>query len=308
MDMAGGVYGRIHGMKRDNSLESVEIIPRGPGMECIVSCGRERYSKLHKYPEEHRHPGCLDFHFCQRGTPTVRCRGKSFAILPGNGFIVPPGAPHHLVAYEKGSMVWWMLVKLPPKGQSALGLPKEEWNALVSKLRKGAGRPFSAGSELENRFRDFFAAAHLCRGPAWNTLLLRQSILRILLCYAEFASRPPQAHLDARFKSITERIAAHPEQRYSVDSLARECGYSTSHFNLLFRRAMGLPPYAWLVKCRLEEAKRRIADTNLTISDIANDLRFASPRHLAEQFRRTYGMTPSQWRSTTRRTSAVTSR
>ena len=71
---------------------------------------------------------------------------------------------------------------------------------------------------------------------------------------------------------------------------------SESYFTALFRRVIGLPPYAYLSKCRLESVRKRLSGTDDSIGAIAHDLGFASPQHLAMQFRKTFGLTPTEYR------------
>ena len=76
---------------------------------------------------------------------------------------------------------------------------------------------------------------------------------------------------------------------------------SASHFTSLFRQVIGLPPYAYLAKCRLEAAQRLLSETDDKIEKIAKSLGFSSSQHLAGQFRKTYGVTASEWRKSQRR-------
>jgi AraC-like DNA-binding protein len=59
---------------------------------------------------------------------------------------------------------------------------------------------------------------------------------------------------------------------------------------------LGLPPYAYLAKCRLEAAQQQLAETDISIGKIAKSLGYASPQHLATQFKKTYGISASEWR------------
>ena len=54
--------------------------------------------------------------------------------------------------------------------------------------------------------------------------------------------------------------------------------------------------FRYLSKCRLDMARTRLAKTTASVAVIAHDLGFASPQHLATQFRKTFGLTPTEWR------------
>ena len=91
-------------------------------------------------------------------------------------------------------------------------------------------------------------------------------------------------------------IRRRPAHRFAIAEMARHAKLSESYFTALFRQVVGLPPYAYLSKCRLDMARTRLAETTASVADIAHDLGFASPQHLATQFRKTYGLTPTEWR------------
>jgi AraC-like DNA-binding protein len=84
---------------------------------------------------------------------------------------------------------------------------------------------------------------------------------------------------------------------FVVAEMAEHAKMSESHFTALFRQVIGLPPYAYLSKCRLEAARTRLSATNDSIREIAKSLGFSSPQHLATQFRKTYGTTATAWRN-----------
>ena len=145
-------------------------------------------------------------------------------------------------------------------------------------------------------FQDFFTCRHsLPKGP-FRTLSLRTIALRILLVAIESSQNNPSVKILAKISHIAEIIRMRPCHRFKVAELAKHAGISESHFTSLFRHVVGLPPYAYLANCRLEEAKRLLAETDDTVSDIAKSLGYASTPHLATQFRKTYGLTAGEWR------------
>ena len=92
------------------------------------------------------------------------------------------------------------------------------------------------------------------------------------------------------------KVFAGPVPAYFIAEMAKHAKMSESYFTALFRSVVGLPPYAYLSKCRLDMARTRLAKTTASVAVIAHDLGFASPQHLATQFRKTYGLTPTEWR------------
>ncbi len=63
-----------------------------------------------------------------------------------------------------------------------------------------------------------------------------------------------------------------------------------------FRASTGSPPYRYVLGRRIERAKDLLADTSLSITDVALACGFSSSAHFATAFRQAQGATPSSYR------------
>lgn len=63
-----------------------------------------------------------------------------------------------------------------------------------------------------------------------------------------------------------------------------------------FARRYGLPPHAYLIQRQLREA-RRMLDAGSPIAEVAHACGFADQSHLHRHFKRTWGVTPGQYRN-----------
>ena len=77
--------------------------------------------------------------------------------------------------------------------------------------------------------------------------------------------------------------------------LALACHLSTSYFARRFKHCAGLPPYQFLIKKRVERAKRLLRGT-MPIAEVALECGFSHQEHLTNVFRRWTGQTPSAYR------------
>ena len=117
----------------------------------------------------------------------------------------------------------------------------------------------------------------------WTPLLLRGLA----------AARP---HLDprlARAAVLIERDFARP---LAVKELATEAGMSQSRFFAGFAAAFGQAPHGYLAEARLRAAQRLLADTRLSIADIALRTGHADQSALTRAMRSRLGVTPAAWR------------
>jgi len=277
------------------------LSPEADGVTGVPAISRSSYStNWHALPL-HTHRGCIELCLCTRGSLVFECSGREHTLLPDNVFLTQPTDLHHLVTNHKGMRMYWLFFRYPKKGASVLGLSAAETAALVRELKRLTAHVFSVPRSMRLLFQDYFTYhASLPRGP-FRTLTLRTIALRILLVATESAQNNPSVKVLSKISHIAEIIRKRPSHRFAVAELAQHAGLSASHFTSLFRHVVGLPPYAYLANCRLEEAKRLLSETDTPVAEIARSLGYASPQHLATQFRKTYGLTAGEWRRQIRR-------
>lgn len=273
------------------------LSPERDGIAGIPAISRSSYStNWHALPL-HTHKDCIELCLCTRGSLVFECNGERHTLLPDNVFLTQPDDLHHLVTNHKGMRMYWLFFQYPRKGATILGLSKTETASLVSELKHLTPHVFAVPTSMRLLFQDYFTYhSSLPKGP-FRKLTLRAIALRILLVAIECAHNSPSLKVLAKISRIAEIISKRPGHRFTVAELAKHAEMSESHFTSLFRHVVGLPPYAYLAHCRLEEAKRILSETKIPIGEIAKSLGFASPQHLAMQFHKTYGLTAREFRN-----------
>jgi AraC family transcriptional regulator len=94
-------------------------------------------------------------------------------------------------------------------------------------------------------------------------------------------------------------IKDHLEQDLSLVTLAAVGETSPAHFSRLFRRATGLPPHQYVIRCRMKRAKQLLAETDLPLSEIALQVGCADQSHFTALFRVHIALTPKAYRDHT---------
>ncbi len=108
---------------------------------------------------------------------------------------------------------------------------------------------------------------------------------------------PIRKRLDgARLRRVLDHIDQHLEEEITVADLAGAAALSAFHFTRLFTAAMGMPPYRYVGRRRLDRAMALLAQGELPLSEIAYRCRFSSPASFHRAFRRATGMTPGAYR------------
>jgi AraC family transcriptional regulator len=91
-------------------------------------------------------------------------------------------------------------------------------------------------------------------------------------------------------------IHDHLAENLTIAAIGDELEMSQYYFSRLFKQAIGVSPYRYVMEQRIEAAKHLLKKTPLPISTIADQVGFANQNQLTIQFRNLTGTTPSKYR------------
>ena len=112
-----------------------------------------------------------------------------------------------------------------------------------------------------------------------------------------------QLPIDGMSKDIfqcIQYISKHTNEPLRVNDVADYIGKSRSYITRKFQTELGFGISAFIMKCKLEEAKNLLSFTNKSLSEISNYLCFSSQAYFQNVFKKNYGITPLQYRENTR--------
>lgn len=84
----------------------------------------------------------------------------------------------------------------------------------------------------------------------------------------------------------------------SLQTLSDRVCMSPYHFARIFKRVTGTSPYEYLLQIRIENAKKLLLLSGLSVEEIAGKCGFHSGSHFIRIFKSRVGMTPYQFRTT----------
>lgn len=160
--------------------------------------------------------------------------------------------------------------------------------------------------EISSRTRDL--ADNVVMELWWGDQLSEQRLESILfelimqiigLSHAGRASRPQDFYmpvLDPRVKKAISMMSENKGVDFGMEELAKECCLSRAHFFTLFGKQIGVTPNVYANTLRMEEAFRKLAGGEDSITDLAFHLGFSAPGHFTRFFTQHQGITPREFR------------
>lgn len=99
---------------------------------------------------------------------------------------------------------------------------------------------------------------------------------------------PVLARLDAY-------LEAHAEAPITVAALAGLAHLSVFHFARLFKQAVGVPPYQYVLRWKIRRAKHLLRFDGAPVAVVGDALGFASPASFSAAFKRAVGQSPQEF-------------
>jgi AraC family transcriptional regulator len=99
-----------------------------------------------------------------------------------------------------------------------------------------------------------------------------------------------------KWRLLEEMIHSTDHTNLTVERLASRCGFSARHLSRVFRNTTGKTLSNFVAEVRIARARRRLADRDRLIKEIAFECGFRSQSAFAHAFRRATGQTPQQYR------------
>ena len=218
-----------------------------------------------------------------RGTVVIHSDNRKILCEKDSALLIPPNFSFEGFPGAAGCVIWVKHFspsrndktgKLPLRPTLWNGAAKREWpRTLLRAIQTRYASADSRSSEIPH-------------------------LLILLLISVQKNCIPDYSIADARVEKVMElaiwlQNQAHPLP--TIDSLARRCGWSPSHFRAEFRRHLGSSAGCYLREMRLREAARLLKESTMPIKMIATHLGYGEVVAFHRAFLAFHGQTPAHY-------------
>ena len=228
--------------------------------------------------------------------------GTIFGVRGQEMSLTPPGLVHS-AAGEKlhPSRFYWINVRLPQSGKiggrTVLELPISEARTLCQAFSRITRRTCGVSPAVVFGFE---ALLELLRSPRPLPLqttaaraLLTGLLVEVLRCFETPARDGDVSPLIAE---AMRRLTADPLEQPRIHEVARALHVSASYLNRQFKQQCGLTPKDYVVRARVELAKKLLTTTPRSLTEIAIQTGFGNSQYFSACFRRVEGLNPKAYR------------
>jgi len=242
----------------------------------------------------HAHPH-FELIYILRGTRCLVVGGKTYRARRGDLMIFRPGDVHR--EYSGSKTISYFVMRFHPDELSSarLEFPKRERLGPVIPL-PSTDRFLEIFGRMIDEKEHAREGGNLLLGAylVEFVVLLRRAVDQAMGKRSNGASGPTSP--EQRVRSAVETIQQNLSGDLNLAELAKRSFMSVSHFSHVFKEAIGESPKSYLIKERIEKAKKLLAETVEPAQDIAQRLGYENSYFFYRQFKQRTGLTTAEFR------------
>lgn len=254
------------------------------------------YVTVTRYSEEwnsvlHTHP-CAEVFFVTGGSGFLRLADRQVALHLHDAIIVNANVLHTELSGPQDPLEYTVL------GVDGMDVREGGGDAGFSVLPAGGDAP-----TLRFLF-DRLRCEIEDKRPHYDTVC--QDLLEVILIQLmrrgayEVRFVPPARRVSRECAIVHRYIDDHFKEKLTLDDLAAVAHVSKFYLSHNFAREYGVSPISYLLDCRIRESLYLLAETHLSLAEIAGMLGFSSPSYFSQSFKRSEGLSPLAYRAQSR--------
>ncbi|NOV02532.1 AraC family transcriptional regulator [Paenibacillus planticolens] len=267
-------------------------LPSGESALTVLFAGESQTKPVHRLG-----PKVYDYyliHYVISGKGVFSTQGEEYALGAGDSFVIEP---EQLISYVSDESDPWHYCWIAFTGEQA--------PALLASTGVNPMRPIlhtTRNRHIPVLFRHIQRALRTRKA---NAQLKSVGYLLLLLgeyCEALSASTTTGIVTEVESDRIVQQAIHYLSTQYAepitIEMMAESLGYNRAYLSRLFKRHTKVTPVTFLLKLRVDKARQLLRERlELTIEQIAASVGFYDPLYFSKQFRRLYGVSPSEYRN-----------
>ncbi|WP_026378422.1 AraC family transcriptional regulator [Agromyces italicus] len=220
---------------------------------------------------------------CAEGRGWVETARGRREVLAGEFAILPAGVPHRYGAHDADPWsIWWLHVAGSDVDELLADDGSLAWSVRRANRLIEATALITEALEVLDRG---LGPANLRRasGAAWHLLTSLADAA---------ASASSQEVIEQAVAMLRRRLA----DTVTVAELAALANLSPSHFQVLFKAAVGMPVGRFHLSLRMQQARQLLDGGDLPISEVGVAVGYPDAAFFSRQFAKVHGTSPSAYR------------
>ena len=247
---------------------------------------------------------CFEITYILSGKGVIFTNDMPYPVSENDAFISLPGDRHNLIADEADPFRYLYLAFAFHQGSRQTGSRQTIALDTVEKALHGLKYPILPNfTEIEVPMKN--ALQELYKLSEYSQYMLESYILQvIILTYrvicGNFERTPVYTDAKDGNQEMIYAIVTHIDRNlFSIENLqevAETLNYSYSYLSHLFRESTGMTLQAYYNSRRMAAACEMLKGGTLSVSDIAEKLRYQSVHSFSKAFKKNYGISPAQYK------------
>ena len=263
---------------------------------------------LHAYPL-HWHDE-MEIIYNQKGSGIVHVHSQRYILQTGDLIILPPQYIHSIEQYGKNDMSYFnILFHFSLLSSSHYDYCYEKYFVPLSEHLRTFPIYIPQQTSLSKKLRPHITYLIENRKHCYldDELMVKSHLFAILHHLMKHSTPSSDSDTTLRLsyeqlKPILLYVKEHYPEAISIETAAKLCGFSSSHFMKRFKSLTGKSFTQYLISYRLEVAANKLIETNQKIIEIGEEVGFNHPSYFTRAFYQKYGVSPLQYREQSKHT------
>ena len=130
----------------------------------------------------------------------------------------------------------------------------------------------------------------------YDVMTILAELWQIILRHVDVGEAESEDPVSIRMRRFLEYIEQNLDQDISLDEMAASAGVSKTEALRCFHKTLQTTPYSYVMEVRLSKAADLLAQTGLSVGEIASRTGFNQQSYFGKRFKEKTGMTPLEYR------------